>query len=122
MLLVFVYTTVANVIERPDGIKIASFFIVSIIVVSLASRVRRSLELSQERIEMDEKARRFIEEASYKGEIHIIANRRQPGRPEGVRQEARGAARVQPYPGGRAGPVSGDRRGRPLGVRGGCWR
>src|SRR5215203_5663520 len=41
--LIFLYTLVANIFERPDGIKIASFFIASIIVVSLASRVRRSL-------------------------------------------------------------------------------
>jgi hypothetical protein len=74
--LVFLYTTIANVFERPDGIKIASFFITAIIVVSLASRVRRSLELRQERIELDEKAQRFIEEASKGDEIHIIAHRR----------------------------------------------
>jgi hypothetical protein len=35
--LIFVYTLVANIIERPDGIKIASFFIAPIIVVSLSS-------------------------------------------------------------------------------------
>jgi hypothetical protein len=77
--LVFVYTTVANVFERPDGIKIASFFIASIVVVSMVSRVRRSLELRQERIEVDEKARRFIEEAGKGDEIHIIAHRRRSG-------------------------------------------
>src|SRR5829696_3509257 len=49
--LIFLYTLVANIFERPDGIKIASFFIVAIVVVSLASRVRRSLELRQEHIE-----------------------------------------------------------------------
>jgi hypothetical protein len=70
---------VANIIERPDGIKIASFFIASIVVVSLASRVRRSLELRQERVEIDEKATRFIEEASKGGEIHVIAHRRRFG-------------------------------------------
>ena len=37
VLLAFVYTTIANVIERPDGIQIASFFIVSIIVVARLS-------------------------------------------------------------------------------------
>jgi hypothetical protein len=74
--LIFAYTTVANVIQRPDGIKIASFFIAAIIVVSLASRVRRSLELRQEHIELDEKARRFVQEASEGDEIHIIAHRR----------------------------------------------
>ncbi len=74
--LIFAYTLVANIIERPDGIKIASFFIAAIIVVSLVSRVRRSLELRQERIEIDEAARRFIEEASEGDAIHIIAHRR----------------------------------------------
>ena len=74
--LIFAYTLVANIIQRPDGIKIASFFIATIIFVSLASRVRRSLELRQERIEPDEKARRFVEEASEGEEIHLIAHRR----------------------------------------------
>jgi len=77
--LVLGYTTVANVFERPNGIKIATFFIVAIVVVSLASRVRRSLELRHERIELDEKARHFIEEASQGEEIHIIAHRRRSG-------------------------------------------
>ena len=77
--LVLTYTLVANVIERPDGIKIASLFIVAIVVVSLASRVRRSLELRHERIEVDEKARRFIEEASQGEEVHIIAHRSRSG-------------------------------------------
>jgi hypothetical protein len=74
--LIFLYTLVANIFERPDGIRIASFFIASIVVVSLASRVRRSLELRQERIELDEKAKRFVHEASQGDEVHIIAHRR----------------------------------------------
>ncbi|HZB83408.1 MAG TPA: amino acid permease [Rubrobacteraceae bacterium] len=78
--LIFFYTLVANIFERPDGIKIASFFIAAIIVISLASRVRRSLELRQERIEIDQAARTFIEEASSRGDdIHIIAHRRRSG-------------------------------------------
>ena len=36
---VFVYTTVDNVIERPDGVKIGACFIAAIIAVSLLSRV-----------------------------------------------------------------------------------
>jgi hypothetical protein len=74
--LTFMYTLVANIFERPDGIKIASFFIAAIILVSLASRVRRSLELRQESIELDEKAETFVGEASMGDEIHIIAHRR----------------------------------------------
>ncbi|MFN2479864.1 MAG: amino acid permease, partial [Pyrinomonadaceae bacterium] len=52
--LIFIYTTVVNVIERPEGIKIASFFIGAIIVVSLLSRVWRTTELRVERVELDE--------------------------------------------------------------------
>jgi hypothetical protein len=76
--LVFVYTTVLNIIERPEGIKIASFFIVSIVITSFVSRALRTTELRVERVELDETARAFIEEAS-RHEIRIIANRRQAG-------------------------------------------
>jgi hypothetical protein len=77
--IVFIYALVANEIQRPDGIIISSFFIAAIIITSLVSRVYRSLELRQERVEMDETAQRFIDEASHKGEVHIVANRRQAG-------------------------------------------
>jgi hypothetical protein len=73
---VFVYALAANVYDRPDGITIATFFIGAIVLVSLFSRAYRSLELRQERIEIDESAQRFIEEASKAGELHIIAHRR----------------------------------------------
>lgn len=43
--LVFVYTTAANVIERPDGIIIASIFITCVLSMSIISRVWRSREL-----------------------------------------------------------------------------
>jgi hypothetical protein len=42
---VFVYTTIANVYEKPDGIKIASFFIAAILVLSMVSRIARAREL-----------------------------------------------------------------------------
>jgi hypothetical protein len=74
---VFAYTTVVNVIERPEGIKIASFFIGAIILTSLLSRVWRTTELRVESVELDETAQRFIEEASRRGkqEIRLVANR-----------------------------------------------
>ena len=37
--LVFAYTTIQNIHERPEGIKIASFFIITIVVTSLVSRL-----------------------------------------------------------------------------------
>ncbi|MFC7327155.1 amino acid transporter [Marinactinospora rubrisoli] len=58
--LVFGYTTVANVIERPDGVKIASCFILAIVVTSLVSRATRSTELRVTEVQLDRAARRFI--------------------------------------------------------------
>lgn len=76
---VFIYTTVVNIFERPEGVKIASFFIGAIIVTSFVSRIYRSTELRTERVEVDEVARNYIQDAVTAGEIHIIANRRQEG-------------------------------------------
>jgi hypothetical protein len=76
---VFVYALVANEIQRPDGLIISLFFIAAMIFTSLVSRVYRSLELRQARIEVDETAQKFIDEASHRGEIHLVANRRQAG-------------------------------------------
>jgi len=73
--LVFAYTTVVNVIERPDGIKIAGFFIGLIILVSLLSRIVRTTELRVERFEIDEAAQRFVDEAAAQGVIRILTNR-----------------------------------------------
>jgi hypothetical protein len=72
--LVFAYTTVTNIIEQPEGIKIASFFIAVIIISSLVSRIWRSTELRVERIELDDVARDFVRHAA-KGTIRIITNR-----------------------------------------------
>jgi len=82
--LVFAYTTVLNVIERPEGIKIASFFILFIVATSFISRIYRSTELRVQRIEMDDEAKQIIDEIS-QGEIRIIANRCQRGDPEEYR-------------------------------------
>jgi hypothetical protein len=66
--LVFVYTTIAIVIEKPDGIKIAAAFIAAVITFSMVSRTQRSTELRFERFEfLDESSRvlwdtvRFLE-------------------------------------------------------------
>jgi hypothetical protein len=42
---VFLYTTVANMAERPDGIIIASIFIGCVLLLSITSRIWRSQEL-----------------------------------------------------------------------------
>lgn len=76
---VFAYTTIVNVFERPDGIKIASFFIFSIIAASFVSRVMRSTEVRIDKIELDETAQEFINELNEEGEIRIVTNRRETG-------------------------------------------
>jgi hypothetical protein len=77
--LVFAYTTVTNIFERPEGIKIASLFILTIIVMSLVSRALRSTELRVLGIMPDPQAMAFIEATISAGEgVRIIANR--PGK------------------------------------------
>lgn len=72
--LVFSYTTVVNVIERPEGIKIASLFILGILVVSVWSRVGRAFELRATEVRFDAEAARFVEEAAARGVVRVVAN------------------------------------------------
>jgi hypothetical protein len=58
--LVFLYTTVAIVIEKPDGIKIAAAFIVAVVVFSMVSRTRRSTELRFEHFEFVDNSSRML--------------------------------------------------------------
>jgi hypothetical protein len=71
---VFAYTTAVNIWERPEGIKIASVFIVSIVLTSLVSRVMRSTELRVSGVDADARAREFLQEAA-RTPVRIIANR-----------------------------------------------
>ena len=87
---IFVYTTAVNIIERPEGLKIASFFIVTIIVTSLISRVMRSTELRVQGIDADATANAFLREAAG-GAIRIIANRPDTGAPEEYEHKLREA-------------------------------
>jgi hypothetical protein len=76
--LVFVYTTAVNIVEQPSGIKIASLFILGIILASFVSRAMRTTELRVDRIEFDDKAKEFIEDLA-EGDIRIVTNRREVG-------------------------------------------
>jgi len=71
---VFVYTTVLNMFERPEGIKIASWFIATIILTSLVSRALRSTELRVQGVEPDDLAQKFIREAG-DAPVRILASR-----------------------------------------------
>ncbi len=72
--LVFIYTTITNIIERPEGIRIAGLFIAGIVITSLVSRVWRSTELRSDTVEMDELALSFIETSANRT-VRIIAHR-----------------------------------------------
>ena len=71
---VFAYTTVLNIFERPEGIKIASFFIVLTVVTSLVSRALRSTELRITNVTFDDEALRIIEGDEDKI-IRVVAHR-----------------------------------------------
>ena len=71
---IFAYTTVVNIIERSDGLKIASFFIGTIVIVSLVSRIWRVTELRVDKIEFDEKALEMLAQMALQPEVRFIAN------------------------------------------------
>ncbi|MFE9173900.1 amino acid transporter [Streptomyces kebangsaanensis] len=70
---VFLYTTVVNVIERPDGVKIGACFITGIILVSLLSRLARSFELRVTSVTLDDMAERFVRDIASR-KIRFIAH------------------------------------------------
>jgi hypothetical protein len=72
--LVFIYTTIVNIVVQPEGIKIALIFIMAIVASSLFSRVWRSTELRVDKIELDDRAREFVRKAA-QGTVRIIKNR-----------------------------------------------
>ncbi|HTM25960.1 MAG TPA: hypothetical protein VL225_12255 [Vicinamibacterales bacterium] len=88
--LVFVYTTLLNIYERPEGIKIASWFIATIIVTSMISRVLRSTELRIHSVEADDVAKRFIQTAA-NVPVRILAIRPGDGRREAYEAKMREA-------------------------------
>jgi hypothetical protein len=58
--LVFLYTTIANVYERPDGIIIASIFIATVMAISFTSRFFRSDELRLKEFRFADAADRML--------------------------------------------------------------
>ena len=73
--LIFVYTTIVNIIERPDGVRIAAIFIVAILTISILSRVRRSFQLRATSISLDAIARKWVlADSESQGAIRLIAH------------------------------------------------
>ncbi|MCK7625001.1 amino acid transporter [Streptomyces sp. RS10V-4] len=69
---VFLYTTVANIIERPDGVKIGACFIAGIILLSFTSRLARAFELRVTDVILDDTAQRFVRDIAQR-RIRFIA-------------------------------------------------
>jgi hypothetical protein len=76
--LIFLYTTVAIIIEKPDGIKIAAAFIASVVVFSMISRTRRSTELRFEKFDFVDDHSRFLWDALRHLEFPVLVPHR-PG-------------------------------------------
>jgi hypothetical protein len=77
MSLVFIYTTILNIKERPEGIKIASVFILAMIVTSLVSRALRSTELRICGVHLDSVAQALLDEC-YGHTIRLVPRRPKP--------------------------------------------
>src|SRR4051794_33290365 len=75
--LVFVYTTALNIYERPEGLKIASFFIGAMLFTSLLSRAVRSTELRICEVQLDDSAKALLAEDEDQV-IRFIARRPRP--------------------------------------------
>lgn len=81
---VFVYTTITNMRDRPDGLYIAACFIAAIVAVSLLSRFVRSFELRITDVEFDEAAKRYLRDAARRG-IRLVAHEPELGTAEQYR-------------------------------------
>ena len=78
--LLFVYTSVVTIRDRPEGLWIALLFILGILMVSVASRVSRSTELRVQRVVFDDKANAMLGRVRERGlPLRFIANRLNAG-------------------------------------------
>ncbi len=86
--LVFIYTTIANMIERPDGIIIASIFIGCVLALSLVSRFWRAEELRLKEFRFaDDAARMLWTDICLDGTFQVLVPHR-PGQRSLAEKEA----------------------------------
>jgi hypothetical protein len=72
--LIFVYTTLMNIQERPEGLKISCMFIAAILLVSFVSRATRATELRISGVELDAVAEEIIRSAGAES-VRLIPRR-----------------------------------------------
>jgi hypothetical protein len=70
--LIFIYTTLVNIYERPEGLKISCIFIFTMIFMSLVSRAFRATELRITGVELDPLAQELLAESAKKT-VRLIA-------------------------------------------------
>ncbi|MGX1805232.1 amino acid transporter [Nocardia sp. NPDC055321] len=71
---IFVYTTIDNIIEKPEGVHLAVLFVLAIVLVSFTSRFRRAFELRAIEVRFDDEAGRLIDELAARGEVRIVTH------------------------------------------------
>ena len=74
--LIFIYTTAINIWERPEGLKISSYFILTIVLVSLVSRAMRSTELRVTEVQFSAAAEQMLQAAGHET-MRIVPRRPQ---------------------------------------------
>lgn len=84
---VFIYTTVDNILEKSTGIKIASFFIATILVMSFISRIMRSRELRFSGFHIPDMSSKLMWDTIRHLELSILVPHR-PGRRSLAEKEA----------------------------------
>ncbi|WP_413774464.1 amino acid transporter [Micropruina sonneratiae] len=79
--LIFVYTSVVTISERPEGLWIAAIFIGTIIFFSVLSRISRSTELRVKRVILEPQAEAIFARwaAAHPGPLRFIANKLDAG-------------------------------------------
>nr|WP_236940926.1 amino acid transporter [Frondihabitans sp. 762G35] len=96
---VFVYTTILNIIERPEGVRIAALFILGILIVSVVSRIHRALQLRATSVSLDSQALSFVtEDADESGRVILIANEPDDGSLAEYKQKAKDERRFSGIP------------------------
>jgi hypothetical protein len=70
--LIFIYTTLVNIYERPEGLKISCVFIFTMVFMSLVSRAFRSTELRITSVDLDAQAQALIAEGANRT-VRLIA-------------------------------------------------
>lgn len=86
--LVFLYTTAANMIERSEGLQIASCFILAVILTSAASRLKRSTELRFGGFEFVDDHSRFLWDTLKHLEFPVLVPHRPSGRSLAEKEES----------------------------------